>query len=319
MEIRLLTSQEDLIRYDRWVKNHSHGTLWQSLERKAYLEAIGKDVKIYAAMDSDIRASAMVMIDKTSFGLSTWDIARGPLGDGNLLDRIVADAKSAKCMSLYFSPPDLSLITPHYPLITSRRHIHAQATRVLDLTLSDEQLLIQMKPKGRYNIGVAEKHGVAVSRSDDAGVFYELVRETSKRDRFTGLSRARYEAFLAAQQGSFLLIAEHAQKPVAGLMGVVWNGTGIYYYGASSYEHRALMAPYLLQWEAMKLCKAAGCTHYDLLGIAPAGAPPDHPWQGITSFKEKFGGEYVEYPPEQEIVLRLFAKKALELKRKIMG
>ncbi len=324
MDIRLLPSGEDLGRYDAWVRTHPHGNLWQSPERKQYLEAIGKEVKVYVAEENDlIIASALVMIDKTSFGLSTWDCARGPLGDGNLLDRIIADAKSEKCMSLYFSPPGSSLLTTHYPLVTSKRHIHAQATRILDLTVSDDQLLAQMKPKGRYNIGVAEKHGVTVSRSDDAEAFYALVRETSKRDGFTRLSLGRYRAFLTSQPGSFLLLAfdpsGHSQKAVAGLMGVIWNGTGLYYYGASSYEHRALMAPYLLQWEAMKLCKAAGCTNYDLLGIAPADAAADHPWQGITSFKEKFGGTYVEYPAEQEIVLRPFTKKALSIKRSILG
>jgi lipid II:glycine glycyltransferase (peptidoglycan interpeptide bridge formation enzyme) len=102
-------------------------------------------------------------------------------------------------------------------------------------------------------------------------------------------------------------------------MGVIWGNTGIYYYGASDYEHRALMAPYLLQWKAMKQCKEAGCTRYDLLGIAPPDAPEDHPWQGISRFKEKFGGEIITYPPERQIILRKLAHAGLRLKRKVMG
>ncbi len=109
---------------------------------------------------------------------------------------------------------------------------------------------------------------------------------------------------------------------------MTWNKLGIYYYGASSYEHRSLMAPYLLQWKAMEHCKELGCLTYDLLGVAPPenaassqlqAASSPHPWAGITDFKEKFGGELIEYPHEQQIVLRPFALKALTLKRQLLG
>lgn len=328
MPIRLLTSPVDLERYDAWIKNHPQGTLWQSVEWKAYQETLGREVRVHVAEEGNqIVASAMVMIDKTSFGLSTWDIARGPivnyeLGIENyeiLMEEIIRDAKKQKVISLFLSPlepiPDSKFIIPD-----SGRHIHCTATRLIDLALTEDQILKQMKPKGRYNIGVAEKHGVTVTQSEDIDAFYGLVKETTARDGFTGLSKDRYKTFLTAQPGSFLLLAHDTHRTaVAGLLGVMWNGTGIYYYGASSHAHRALMAPYLIQWEAMKLCKTAGCTRYDLLGIAPKDAPVNHPWQGITSFKEKFGGNYIEYPPEQEIILHPLAKKALDLKRKIMG
>jgi lipid II:glycine glycyltransferase (peptidoglycan interpeptide bridge formation enzyme) len=102
---------------------------------------------------------------------------------------------------------------------------------------------------------------------------------------------------------------------------------GIYYYGASDERHRALMAPYLLQWKAMQHCRANGCTHYDLLGVAPhstgsgqaSGSDEKHAWAGITNFKEKFGGAFVAYPPEQQIVLRPMTWRLLSLKRKLLG
>ena len=116
-----------------------------------------------------------------------------------------------------------------------------------------------------------------------------------------------------------MLMATHENKPIAGLIGVKWQGTAMYYYGASSYEHRHLMAPYLLQWEAIRRAKANGCKAYDLLGISPDSAPLDDPWAGISDFKRKFGGTVVTYPPEQMLVLKPVVKLALEWKRKIMG
>ena len=93
------------------------------------------------------------------------------------------------------------------------------------------------------------------------------------------------------------------------------------------------MAPYLLQWEAIKYCKAKGCRTYDFLGIAPLSpSPPEgegrasqaregegHPWQGISDFKAKFGGTVLTYPPEQEVTLRPVMKGLLEMKRYFFG
>src|SRR3989344_6677475 len=101
MDIRLLTSVEDLTAYDLRVKSHPQGQLWQSLEWKKYQEALGRDVRIY----QDDQSSALVVIDRTAFGLSTWDVPRGPLGGNGetgtakLLQQIVQDANKDKCMS----------------------------------------------------------------------------------------------------------------------------------------------------------------------------------------------------------------------------
>jgi lipid II:glycine glycyltransferase (peptidoglycan interpeptide bridge formation enzyme) len=216
----------------------------------------------------------------------------------------------------------------------------------VDISVAEEVILAQMHPKGRYNIGVAKKHGVTITEGteNDLDAFYELLQGTGGRDGFQISQKSHYARFLASLEGSFMLLAYHAGKPIAGLLGLVWptasprpstgsghpspvgrgdggegNRTGIYYYGASSYEHRNLMAPYLLQWEAIRLAKAQGCTRYDLLGISAEQAPPDDPWWGITDFKRKFGGMVVSYPPEQEMVLRPIVKHMLGLKRRILG
>ncbi len=241
-------------------------------------------------------------------------------------------------MTLYVSPLS-QLKAQSLQLKTSPRHEQPEATRILDLTLSDEELLAQMHPKGRYNIHVAEKHEVRVDKSNDIDAFYELLTSTAGRDRFTVGPKRQYEMFLRELPGAFLLMAHtgdelsvmsdkrtdsepkahSSQLPIAGLLGVIHGLTGIYYYGASSYEHRALMAPFLLQWEAMKLCRARGARFYDLLGVAPEDAGPEHPWSGISAFKAKFGGQVVTYPPEQQIVLRPLVNTLLRLKRSIMG
>ncbi len=354
MAIRQLTSAEDLRRYTAWVQAHPQGSLWQSLDWQTYQERLGRVTRIYVAEEnSQIVASALVIIDRTAFGLSTWEIPRGPLfrgqrteDRGQFMEKITNDARADHCLSVYLSPLE-PLSTVHCSL--SSRHIHPEATRILDLTQSDEKLLNQMKPKGRYNIRLAEKHGVTVTLSSNIDAYCSLARSTALRDGFRPPQGRTYQRFLESLPTSFLLLAFApptspsqpslpsspslpSLKPIAGLLGVIWGSTGlpteagaaapakvgIYYYGASGNDHRELMAPYLLQWKAMQHCRAQGCTSYDLFGIAPEGSV-NHPWSSVSDFKAKFGGQVVTYPPEQEIVLRPMAKTVLRWKRALLG
>lgn len=334
MDIRLLTTPAELASADAWVKQCELGKLWQAGEWKKYQESLGKKVRIYACFsdNSMIDAIAQVIIDTTAFGLSTWEIPRGPVFAGSdervvgsLLAKIIEDAKKEQCICLYFSPIH-SLPAIRYPLSISPRHIQPQATRIIDITKSEEEILAGMHPKGRYNITLAKKHGVVVeacgahvSPEQNIDAFYALLQGTGGRDGFVVSQKSHYTRFLSDLTGSFLLLAKHEDRPIAGLLGVEWNGTAVYYYGASSYAHRSLMAPYLLQWEAIRRSKGHGCHTYDLLGISPDKAPPNDPWWGITDFKRKFGGTVVTYPQEQMMVLRPVMKAALDWKRKIVG
>lgn len=347
MPLRLLSSPAELASYDAWVRSHPQGALWQSIAWKRFQEACGRETRLYCLREGDrLLATALVIVDRTQLSLRTWEIPRGPLwaaGKGEaasaLLEHVVADAKKSGCMTLHLSP-FRALPAARLPLRASSRHVHPEASRLLDLTRPEKEILAQMKPKGRYNIHVAQKHGIVVSASDDADAFAMLATETGRRDGFTPHGAAYYRSFLQQLEGSFLLLAygphpskmpqdrsessdsTHTsfqdEKPLAGLLGVIWEKTGLYYYGASSYEDRALMAPYLLQWEALRLCKEAGCLRYDLFGVAPEGAA-NHPWAGVSDFKSKFGGTYVEYPPERQMILKPMAHTAIRLKRRVLG
>ena len=112
MNIRLLTSPEDFQLYDVWVRSHPDRSLWQSLEWMQFQKGLGREPRIYAAFEQDnIVASALVVIDRTTFGWSTWEIPRGPLmnhelriTNHELLHRIIGDAKKDGCISSFLSP-----------------------------------------------------------------------------------------------------------------------------------------------------------------------------------------------------------------------
>lgn len=164
----------------------------------------------------------------------------------------------------------------------------------IDLRPSEAEILTQMKSKGRYNIRLAERKGVKIvekTNEEGATIFYNLLVETSDRDDFT-IRPKSYFTDLAKLPHLIILVAEFEGKPIASLVLTTHEGIGLYLYGASSNQSRNLMAPYLIQWEAMKRAKAAGCVVYDLLAIAPS-EDEKHKWAGLRDFKQKFGGKEI--------------------------
>jgi lipid II:glycine glycyltransferase (peptidoglycan interpeptide bridge formation enzyme) len=88
------------------------------------------------------------------------------------------------------------------------------------------------------------------------------------------------------------LIAEVDHEPVADIFVFMFAGRAYYVYGMSREAHREKMPTYLLQWEAMKRAKAAGCTVYDLWGAPEVFDESDSMW-GVYRFKEGMGGQVV--------------------------
>ena len=71
--------------------------------------------------------------------------------------------------------------------------------------------------------------------------------------------------------------------------------TAAYAFGASSDQHRNLMAPHAAQWAAMQWAKAHGFERYDLWGMADPGDPADA-MAGVHRFKLGFNPDLVTYP-----------------------
>lgn len=177
---------------------------------------------------------------------------------------------------------------------SSAEQIQYRNTVLLDLTQTEEALLSSMKQKSRYNVRLAQRRGVTVREGStrDLPLFYQLYAETAARDRFL-IRPAEYYVdawgiFLEAG-GTRLLLAEVEGETVAGLMLFTFGPTAWYMYGASSDRHREDMPNHLLQWEACRTAKAAGCRLYDLWG-APDRLEEADPMWGVYQFKVGLGG-----------------------------
>lgn len=185
-------------------------------------------------------------------------------------------------------------------------------TLVLDLKLSEDEILKQMKEKGRYNIHLAERKGVKIELSKNADTFYRLLAQTTSRDKFSSHEKSYYQNLLETLSGedfnkgfTKLFLATYNSEPLAAIIVTFYKNTATYYFGASSDSNRNLMAPYLLQWSAIRYAKNLGCRYYDFLGISPENSHK-HKWAGVTEFKKKFGGTIVKYPCAREYIFRPF-------------
>lgn len=169
-------------------------------------------------------------------------------------------------------------------------------TLYLDLSLSEEQLLAGMKPKGRYNIKIAQRHGVRVVEehvADGVGRFYECISEASRRDGFALEPRSFFEhlaqTLCPAGVARFLFV-EHEGDTLGTLLLITYGQRGTYLYGGITNHKRNLMGGYALQWAAIQAAQAAGCPTYDFYGFSEFCAP-GHPYTRFSQFKRQFGGK----------------------------
>ncbi len=186
----------------------------------------------------------------------------------------------------------------------SAEQIQFRNTALLDLAAGEEALLAGMKPKWRYNIRLAERRGVQVrlGAPADLPAFYALYAETGRRDGFIVRPFDYYQQtwlrFMQPADGeapwASLLLAEVEGDAVAGLILFGFGATAWYLYGASSERQRNLMPNHLLQWEAMRLADARGCSTYDLWGAPDVLEESDAMW-GVWRFKEGFGAQFAPH------------------------
>ncbi|HLJ54262.1 MAG TPA: peptidoglycan bridge formation glycyltransferase FemA/FemB family protein [Chthonomonadaceae bacterium] len=166
---------------------------------------------------------------------------------------------------------------------------------VLDVSLSNEELLAQMHAKGRYNIGIARRHGVEVARSTnmaDLRRFYRLFHETAVQGDFFaepyGFFLNLGASLFPARQAE-LFFSEWQGETLAALLVVYFGGRATYLFGGTSRSRRNVMPAYAAHWAAMQAARERGCAEYDLYGYDPFGQP-DHLYAGFSRFKRQFGG-----------------------------
>lgn len=200
--------------------------------------------------------------------------------------------------------------------------VQPRKTVIIDLHQPEDKILARMHDKTRYNIRLAERRGVEVTNfqfsTQNFQKFWDLLQETSRRDKFHTHPRIYFEKLLAARSNNFsneLFFAKYQGTILAAAIVNFYRGrTSIvtYLHGASSGAYREVMAPHLLHWRIIQEARKRGCQYYDLWGI------DERRWPGLTRFKLGFGGETIEHPPSVDIVYRRMWYLLYKLAKRIL-
>ncbi len=227
-------------------------------------------------------------------------------------------AREEKSIFIKFEPLQDSVVELIYNagLKKSSKEVQAPKSVVVDLDKSEEELLTVMHHKTRYNIKVAEKHGITVEPSSDIDAFLKLLRKTAERQKFNTHPAKYYkklfEFFSVGKEiKADLVFANHGGKPIAGGLYLTCGEICYYLHGGSDHDDRRLMAPYALHWNAMKYFKQQGSNLYDF------GGSEGKKWPNLTRFKMNWGGRQVEYPGAFDLPIRKFWFIVYKIVRKI--
>lgn len=181
------------------------------------------------------------------------------------------------------------------------------ATSIIDISLSEKELLAKMKRVARYNIGVAKRNTnlkiYTVSLHEftqkNREEYFQILADWSKRKHVYGFEPKLMKAILNAFNAeSWCHFGEIHGKLESTVLMLKVGKVMVYYCAVSSekgYENRA---PTALLWEAIVTGKKLDCEFLDFGGIYdPRYADTYKRWGGFTTFKEKFAPTPFLYPP----------------------
>jgi len=318
--------------WDRFVAGHPQAHILQTSPWGALKAAFGwKAERVALVRGGDLLAGAQLLYRRLPAGLGCLAyVPRGPLADWGdaqataaLLATLQMVARRRGAVALIVEPdlPDEPVWRERLATLRLRPSplgsIQPRRTLLVGLLGAEDGLLAAMRPKTRYNIRLAARKGVTVRAATvaDLPAFHHLTAATAARNRFGVHAPAYYDqAFhLFVPRGwARLLLAEVGNEVIAGLMAFALGRQAWYFYGASGDAHREKMAPYLLQWEAMRWARSLGCAEYDLWGVpdedeerleAEFDRRSDGLW-GVYRFKRGFGGRLARTVGAWELPLR---------------
>lgn len=318
---------------------------WGEFRQKLGTEVIRKGVIKDGAM-SDGFQMTLHPIPYTPWRIGY--VPKGKLPTKEDLNELIAIGKEKNCVFIQLEPNVLGIknnesgikVLTHNSKFIIQNSFHPLFTKytfILDLTKSEEELLKAMHPKTRYNIKLAQKHGVEVVEDNSDKAFEKYLRltwETTTRQKFyahnekyhrlmwntLGISNlkslpARPAGRPAGRQGQIsnlnrltahLLLAKltsNSQLVLVTWILFVFHDTLYYPYGASSSLHRETMASNLMMWEAIRFGKKLGLKKFDMWGALGPNPNPNDPWYGFHRFKQGYGPKLVEFAGSYDLVI----------------
>ncbi len=189
-------------------------------------------------------------------------------------------------------------------------HEHAEDTNLLDLRISEEQLLNNIKKKDRYYINRAIKEWVKIRIDNKIDHIHKLIDMHQKHSNRINWKK-KYGAFSPEYIKNIYKVfwnnvstisAIYDWKTESILTTIRFWKTCVYYIAASDILNKKFSPNYLCQWEAIKKAKDDWCTIYNFWWVAPDDNKK-HPIAGVSQFKRKFWWRDYSLLHAQDLIL----------------
>ncbi len=311
---------EDKNEWESFLQNHEEANFLQSWYWGEFHQALGKKTKKTGFYKNGKLIGLMLSVVESAKRGKYLTVAGGPImdwGNKDLVKTVFSEmkkvAKGNNCVFIRIRP---QLVEDNFSMNIFKKnyarpapmHLTADLTSQLDITKTEEELLVAMRKATRYEIKKAEKLGInIVSTKDEKQIkkFYDLQLETAKRQHFVPFGfeflREQFIVFFNADK-ALLFTATFKNKILAQAFIIFYGQEAVYHYGVSTEDGRKYPGAYLLQWEAIKEAKRRGIKKYNFWGIAPE-ENKNHRFAGVSLFKRGFGGEDVQYLHAQDLII----------------
>ena len=324
--MRFVTDEESEKRYKEFLEKNERCNFQQSLEWCKVKSNWKHEIILAEDERGNIIGSLCVLIRKIPIFGNIMYSSRGPICDihnievlKQLTDGAKELAKKYKAIVLRIEPDIKSEDKDFRKLVTNlgykikddaknfREEIQPRYVFRLDLKgKTEDEVFANFHQKTRYNVRLATKKGVIIKEGtrEDLKEFHKIMVETGQRDGFIIRPLEYFEKMYdcLAPNHMKLLMAYYEDKPISGVIPIIYGNKTWYLYGASSNQYRNLMPNYLLQWEMIKIALENKSDIYDLRGVP--GIVDEK--NGLYRFKKGFGGEFTEFIGEIYIPFKPF-------------
>lgn len=190
--------------------------------------------------------------------------------------------------------------------IDSPMHEHAEDTHLLDLTVSEEELLNNIKRKDRYLITRAIKEWVEVVKwntQEQIEILTNMHIEHSKKVWYHPFKKDFIDNLYKIFWDNITTISTRYNWVVESILMTIrfWK-TCVYYIATSDIRSHKFSPNYLCQFEAIKQAKIDWCEIYNFWWVSPDDNPI-HPIAWVSKFKRKFAWYDYSLLHAQDLVL----------------
>lgn len=295
----------------------------QSWEWGEFRRALGHKVERLGVFDDQGKLQSVwqvIFSDIPLINMTAGYVPRGPQPTPEVLKALRDLGKKHQALFIKLEPNLFAPATKKDPFpkvtkmledqnIPEGRNIFAPYTFFIDLTQDDETLFENCKSKTRYNVRLARRKGVTIvedTSPEGLADYLKLLEKTTSRQKFYAHDQNYYQTMFDKfkDTGKLRILKALYEDQVLTAWILFFHGDTAYYpYGASSREHRDVMANNLMMWEAMMLAKKEGMQQFDLWGALGPNADKSHKWYGFHRFKEGYGAQLKQSLGSYDVVV----------------